>query len=280
MPPSQPANLNCLSELATVPDIHMHNMTSTLPIILSLETATPGGSVYLGRGNVQLAARIGDPQISHSNSLLNDINDSLDEAGLTLQEVDLLACALGPGSFTGLRIGIATLKALSSALGRPSAGIPTLEAVAHAAGPSEATVALLPAGRGELFAQMFSVSQDQRVTEIDSAAHLSPQKLIEKYETFRELIWAGPGAHQQRDFLEQYATQIGIAFTEHTPNLTGNPSQPVSDSWRLAAKEPNLAGHVAALALQLFDRGEVQSAQSIQAIYVRASDAELKQQCR
>jgi tRNA threonylcarbamoyladenosine biosynthesis protein TsaB len=258
----------------------MKRIVTTDPIVLSLETATPGGSVYLARGNVQLAARIGDPQISHSNSLLNDVSESLDEAGLTLQEVDLLACALGPGSFTGLRIGIATLKALSSTLGRPSAGIPTLKAVAHAAGPSHATVALLPAGRGELFAQMFSVSNDRTVTELDSAAHLSPQKLMEKYGTLRELVWAGPGAHQQRDFLAQYAAQIGIAFSENTPNLVGDPSQPISDNWRLAAKEPNLAAHVAALALQLFERGEVQSAQSVQAIYVRPSDAELNQQCR
>lgn len=258
----------------------MNPTVSTVPIILSLETATPGGSIYLGRGDVELAARIGDPQISHSNSLLNDISQSLDEAGLTLQDVDLLACALGPGSFTGLRIGIATLKALSSTLGRPAAGIPTLKAVAHAAGPSNATVALLPAGRGELFAQMFSVSNDRTITEIDSPAHLSPQRLIEKYGRFREVIWAGPGAHQQRDFLEQSATQIGIAFTEGSTNLAGDPSPPVSDNWRLAAKESNLAAHVAALALQLFERGEVQSAQSIQAIYVRPSDAELNQQCR
>jgi tRNA threonylcarbamoyladenosine biosynthesis protein TsaB len=258
----------------------MNPMVSTLPIILSLETAMPGGSVYLGRGSTQLAARIGDPKISHSNSLLKDINESLDESGLTLQEVDLFACAVGPGSFTGLRIGIATLKALSATLDRPSAGIPTLKAVAHAAGPSKATVALLPAGRGELFAQMFTVSPDQTVTEIDSPAHLSPQKLIEKYETFRRVIWAGPGAHQQRDFLEQYATKIGIAFTADTPDLAGDPSQAVSDNWGLAVKELNLAGHVAALALQLFERGEVQSAQSIQAIYVRPSDAELNLQCR
>jgi tRNA threonylcarbamoyl adenosine modification protein YeaZ len=252
----------------------------TASIILSLETATIGGSVFVGRGMLQLASRTGDPLVSHSTSLLRDINDSLEEAGLSLRDVDIFACASGPGSFTGLRIGIATLKALSSTLERPAAGIPTLKAVAHAAGPSKTTVALLPAGRGELFAQMFSVSNDRTVTELDSAAHLSPQRLMNKYETFRELIWAGPGAHQQRDFLAQYATRIGIAFREHTLDIASDPSQTVTNTWRLAARESNLAAHVAALALQLFERGEVQSAQSIQAIYVRPSDAELSQQCR
>ena len=234
------------------------------------------GSVFVARGKLQLATRIGDPQVSQSNSLLNDIDNTLREAGLSLQDVDLLACASGPGSFTGLRIGIATLKGLAVTLDRPCAGIPTLKAVAHGAGPSSATVALLPAGRGELFAQLFSVSEDEAVTEIDSAAHLSPQRLIDRYAAFKNLTWAGPGAHQQREFLEAYANQSGVTF--------GSDPADASDStrgvWRLAAKELNLARHVAALALQLFERGEVQSAQSIQAIYVRPSDAELKEQCR
>lgn len=238
-----------------------------------------GGSVFVGRGKSQLATRNGDPQVSQSNSLLIDIDTILEEAGLSLQDVDLLACASGPGSFTGLRIGIATLKALAATLDRPCAGIPTLKAVAHAAGPSTATVALLPAGRGELFAQMFSVSDDETVTEIDSAAHLSPQRLVEKYAAFKDLTWAGPGAHQQREFLADYAQQLAIAFGEDATDLPDSRQQR-GNVWRLAAKETNLARHVAALALQLFERGEVQSAHSVQAIYVRPSDAELKEQCR
>jgi tRNA threonylcarbamoyladenosine biosynthesis protein TsaB len=136
---------------------------SATPLILSLETATLGGSVFLGRGSVQLAARIGNPQVSQSSSLLQDISDSLEEANVPLQDVDLFACASGPGSFTGLRIGIATLKALAASLKRPCIGIPTLQAVAQAAGYSSATIAVLPAGRGEVFAQMFSVSDNEIV---------------------------------------------------------------------------------------------------------------------
>jgi tRNA threonylcarbamoyladenosine biosynthesis protein TsaB len=218
--------------------------------------------------------------VSQSKSLLIDLENTLDEAGVSLQEVDLFSCASGPGSFTGLRIGIATLKALGATLARPCVGIPTLTAVAHSAGPSSASVALLPAGRGELFAQMFSVSRELEITELDSAAHLSPPRLIERYGALQNLTWAGPGAHQQRDFLEEYAKHSGIGFVEDAPDLPAHMLRQDENSWRLAARETNLAGHVAALALQLFDRGEVQSAQSIQAIYVRPSDAELNEQCR
>jgi tRNA threonylcarbamoyl adenosine modification protein YeaZ len=249
----------------------------TAPLILSLETATMGGSVWLGYGAVELATRIGDPKVSQSATLLRDISDSLAEAGAKLAELDLLACASGPGSFTGLRIGIATLKALAASLGRPCVGIPTLQAVAHAAGSSRATMALLPAGRGEVFAQMFSVSDDGIVTELDSAAHLSPPALLARYGDLKNLRWAGNGAHAQRALLETFAREHGIYFYEALLEEKG--TEHGAGTWELAASEPNLAKHVAALALQLFQSGAIQSLQSLKAIYVRPSDAELNQKC-
>lgn len=248
------------------------------PLILSLETATLGGSVFVGRGRVQLASRRGDPQVSQSSSLLSDINDSLLEAGASLREVDLFACASGPGSFTGLRIGIATLKALAASLKRPCVGIPTLQAIALAAGPSSATLALLPAGRGEVFAQLFSVSEDDDVVELDVAAHLSPPGLVEKYGGMTKLRWAGSGAHLQRDFLKTYVQEQGVDFAEEA-QIDALRARSGGNLWQLAAPETNLAKHVAALALRAFQSGKVQSPDSLSAIYVRPSDAELKEQC-
>lgn len=247
------------------------------PVILSLETATLGGSVWLGFGTVELATRIGDPGVSQSATLLNDINDSLDEAGVKLAEVDLFACAAGPGSFTGLRIGIATLKALAASLSRACVGIPTLQAVAHAGGNSAATVALLPAGRGEVFAQMFSISEDGIVNELDAAAHLSPARLVGRYGGLRKVKWAGNGAHLHRDFLRTQASAQGIHFFEDS---TEDVMTEHGDVWQLAAPEPNLARHVARLALRDFRSDALQSPQSLKAIYIRPSDAELNQKCR
>jgi len=250
----------------------------TAPVILSLETATMAGSVWLGFGTVELATRIGDPKVSQSATLLNDISESLAEAGVKLNEVDLFACASGPGSFTGLRIGIATLKALAASLSRPCIGIPTLHAVAHAGGISAATVALLPAGRGELFAQMFSVSADGIVTELDSATHLSPPMLVAKYAGIKNLKWVGNGAHLQRELLEKCAQEQGIYFFEEL--IEEKKTEHDAGIWELAAPELNLAKHVAALALQLFPSTAIQSPHSLKAIYVRPSDAELNQKCR
>ena len=244
--------------------------------ILSVDTATLGGSVFLGRGEQELATRFGAPNVSHSNSLLRDINDSLSEAGLVLQDIDVFACAVGPGSFTGLRIGIATVKALSATLDRPAIGVPTLHAVAHAAGPSAVTVALLPAGRGEVFAQMFSVSADGVVIEKDAPSHLPPMKLIERYGNIGEVTWAGNGAHAGRELLREHALQRGLQFIESRGDDRGKPV----GGWQLAARTENLARHVAALALRAFSEGKVQSAHSLSAIYVRPSDPELKELCR
>src|SRR6185295_8377447 len=247
------------------------------PVILSLETATMSGSVWLGYGTTELATQIGKPDVSQSATLLKDISDCLDSAGVKLAEVDVFACASGPGSFTGLRIGIATLKALAASLSRPCVGIPTLQAVAHAGGSSPATVALLPAGRGEVFAQMFSVSREGVVTELDSAAHLSPSALVARYGEVNNLKWAGSAAHSHRDLLESYALEHGISFFEDL--IEEMITEHEGGIWGLTALESNLSKHVAALALQLFQSGALQSPHSLRAIYVRPSDAELNQKC-
>jgi tRNA threonylcarbamoyladenosine biosynthesis protein TsaB len=233
-----------------------------------------GGSVFLARGTDGLATKEGDSKVSHSNSILSDINECLNVARLTLSNIDLFACASGPGSFTGLRIGIATLKALAATLDRPCVGVPTLNAVAQGAGPSNATVALLPAGRGEVFAQMFSVSADE-VVALDTPAHLSPQDLMARYGGFSDLIWAGPAAHLHRALLQNFAAQHALHFVGQVakPEVSGK-------SWRLGSPDTNLAENVSMLALRRFAIGQVQNAESLRAIYVRPSDAEINQSCQ
>jgi len=248
------------------------------PLILSLETATLGGSVWLGRGHTELAFREGDPGISQSNTLLRDIDDCLRAATLSLENVDIFACASGPGSFTGLRIGIATLKALAATLNRPCIGIPTLNAVAHSAGASPATVALLPAGRGEVFAQMFSVSNDSGETTVSPAdlpAHLSPNKLIERYGALQSLCWTGPGAELHREKIESAANEGGIVFRHVSSNQT---SLMERQGWSVMRNDSNLARHVAALANQAYKQGAPLAPEDLHALYVRPSDAELAKQ--
>ena len=224
------------------------------PLILSVETATLAGSVALARGEEIVAAIAGDSGISHSNTLLHDIDKLLHESRVDLSEVDLFAVATGPGSFTGLRIGIATVKGLAATLERPCAGVPTLYAVALSAGVSDHSVALLPAGRGEVFAQLLSVTKDGLVTDLDKPTHISPQRLSAKYASLEGVVWCGEGAVANKSLLEQ------------------------KRGWRIAPPSPNLAIHVASLALTRFRENQLVHPDALQAIYVRPSDADLKVQ--
>jgi len=224
------------------------------PLILAVETATLAGSIALVRGGEVIGSSHGDPAISHSNTLLADLDQLLATTKIMLPEIDLFAVAAGPGSFTGLRIGIATVKALAVTLARPCAAIPTLQAIALAGGAAEASVALLPAGRGEVFAQLFSVANDGVVTALDAPSHIAPQRLFDKYGSLKKVLWCGAGAIAQRELIENASA---------------------GKEWRIAAPPQNLARCVAALALRNYRAGQLVAPGALQAIYVRPSDAEL-----
>src|SRR5918993_82488 len=241
------------------------------PLILSIETATLGGGVCVSDGDSVRAMVAGDPALSHSNSLLSDINQCLQAADATIQDVQLFAAACGPGSFTGLRIGLATVKGLATSLERHCIGVPTLQAIAHSAGPSQATVSMLPAGRGEVFVQSLSVSADN-VSELDAAAHRPPARAIERYETQPTLKWVGAAASLHRDLLESAAHKQGVDFQV----VARSESEMSNHCWLLVAGKTILAKHVAAIAWQNFQIGKVEEAETLSAIYVRPSDAEMK----
>ena len=225
------------------------------PLILSVETATLSGSVALSRGEEILGVVTGDASVSHSNTLLGDVDKLLTETRIALPEIDLFAVAIGPGSFTGLRIGIATIKALAATLNRPTAGIPTLEAVALSGGISAESVALLPAGRGEVFTQLFSVLRPDLVEPLDEAAHIPPARLFERYGHLETVNWCGQGAIVHRELIESWAA---------------------GRDWKIAAQPLSLASHVATLALTRFNRNEFDNPFALRAIYVRPADAQLK----
>jgi tRNA threonylcarbamoyladenosine biosynthesis protein TsaB len=227
----------------------------SLPLILSVETATLSGSVAVTRGEEILGVVNGDSSVSHSNTLLGDVDKLLTQTQLTLPEIDLFAVATGPGSFTGLRIGFATIKALAATLDRPVAGIPTLAAVALSGGVSAESVALLPAGRGEVFTQLFSVMRPDMVEALDEAAHIPPAQLFERYGHLETITWCGEGATVNRESIESMAA---------------------GRDWKIAPQTNGLASQVARLALSKFERNEFENPFSLRAIYLRPADAQLK----
>ena len=129
-------------------------------LCLGIDTATSRGSVALAQtGEVLAAAALREPG-AHAREVLKEIEGLLASRGSGPAALNGIAVAAGPGSFTGLRVGMATAKGLAYALNIPLAGISTLEAMARAArsgepgGPGVLCVAI-EAGRGEVYAALF-----------------------------------------------------------------------------------------------------------------------------
>jgi len=219
-------------------------------LILAVETATRAGGVAVARGENILAAAHGEASVSHSTNLIEMIDGALRTAGCALTEVELFAVAVGPGSFTGLRIGLATVKAFAVHLRSQVVAVPTLAALAHASGMTGNIIALLPAGRGEVFAQRYEVVNGS-VSSIDQPRHLSPEAVIERYSGIDGLQWTGEGTRM-------LAERFGNAPPASAPI--------------------EIAPSIAVLAYRAQREGKTESPEDLQAVYVRASDAEINEQ--
>lgn len=243
------------------------------PLILSIDTATRAGSVAVTRGEILLSEHSGETAISQSAHLLQSVSKALEEAGVTLADVDIFAAAAGPGSFTGLRIGLATVKSFAAMLARSCVGVPTLYAVAGTAGESTRTLALLPAGRGEVFAQLLTVEPSGHVHPLETPVHLTPQKLLEKVRAEKRLKWAGEGALIHAEAIHAQALAEGILFCDESlDKCLEESSEP---QWTLVSSQMVLATEIARQALLRVRAGEIETPERLRAIYVRPSDAEL-----
>ena len=129
--------------------------------ILALDTATPHVGVAVARGGEVVAEQRGEQQES-SRHLLGWIDGALAAAGVALGELDGVVALGGPGSFTGLRVGLATALGFHQALGLPATTLPTLQVLAAGAPPGTAVVAVAPGLPGEWFAQPWDSSWPPR----------------------------------------------------------------------------------------------------------------------
>ena len=227
-------------------------------IILALDTTTRAGSAAVLRDGAVAAEHIGDSEVTHGERLPADLTRVLDAAAARIEDVDLFAVAAGPGSFTGLRVGIATVQGLAMARGRRVVPVSVLEALARAAAGSGAPVAAwMDAQRGEVFAELYAADGRTvtRPARAASAAVLLEEGLGEELEEGAEAagsvpVFIGDGAIRYR---EQIAARYGGA---------GRIIQP-----------PPLAGIIGQIAAEAPDRAVRPHA--LMPIYVRRPDAEL-----
>lgn len=220
-------------------------------IILALDTTTKDGSVAVLQNGVVCIERVGDGSVTHGQRLPNDIAAALAAADVDIKDVDLLAVAAGPGSFTGLRIGIATVQGLAMAHDLRVVPVSALEALAQAAiNPHHMIGAWMDAQRGEVFAALYSADgKDQLIAPVSA----TPSTVLRTWSAtldLRQLTFVGDGAVRHIDSIRHDGGEAVLLL----------PPPPLAALiGRIAAEDPSRAV----------------LPHAIVPIYVRKSDAEL-----
>ena len=165
-------------------------------LFLGIDTSTPRGGIALAGNGVVRAEVSFDGFVSPSRRLLPSIHFALETAGLALGDLAGFAITVGPGSFTGIRVGLATARGLALATGLPVAGVSTLAALAAAAGRAGDTVAAwLDAGRGEVYAALYRSSGETggAPEALDEERVARPEAVLERLPP-APLRFVGSGA--------------------------------------------------------------------------------------
>jgi tRNA threonylcarbamoyladenosine biosynthesis protein TsaB len=226
-------------------------------IILALDTTTRAGSAAVLRDDAVLAELSGDPALTHGQRLPGELMRVLDESGLRIEDVDLFAVAAGPGSFTGLRVGIATVQGLAMARSRRVVPVSTLDALAWAAANAARAgtnadrriAAWMDAQRGDVSAALYAPDGRDLLIAPQSS---SPASVLDRWSETTDTttaIFIGDGAVRYREIVEGRAGRA------------------------LVTDPPPLARFIGAIAAADPTRAVLPHA--VVPIYVRASDAEL-----
>jgi len=230
--------------------------------ILGIETSTRTGSVALMDEERLIAEYTLNLSQTHTSRLMPAIDQVLKDACITINQVDGIAVSLGPGSFTGLRIGISTAKGLAQALSKPIVGIPTLDGLAFNLPYTTGIICpILDARKGEVYAALYE-SPDGNLKRLSDYVVCGPGKLMDELQKFSAstIIFLGDG-------VERYGGLI-------TKSL-GKSALFAPKAMRLAS-----AGSIAELGLKKLKGSEGTNLFKVRPLYLRLSDAELKWQER
>jgi len=219
-------------------------------LILAFDTSSKTASVAVLNDHIILYEVIVNVGLNHSEVLLPAIEQACIQTRTRVAEIDLFACTIGPGSFTGLRIGASTLKGFMLATGKPAVGVSSLAAIAlNAEKSSKKICSLMDAGRGQVYTAYFEFKEDRLLEQIGPEQIVNPSKI----ENHPDIIFVGDGA-------VRYADMIG-----HEKN-----------NIILASQHYCRASSVGLLGKEKFDREELLDADKFLPLYIRSADAEAR----
>jgi tRNA threonylcarbamoyladenosine biosynthesis protein TsaB len=229
--------------------------------VIALDTTTRGGSVALVEDDRVIEERAGDLARSHAEQLPSAVVELARAHGVALPDVDLFGVASGPGSFTGLRIGIASAQGLAFVGHRRILGVSALEALAHARSldisPGTVVAAWMDAHRREVFAAVYRVTRAapfsaDRLEEVEGPTVGDPASTLARWTArfgVRPTLFVGDGATLYEDVIRRAAG--GARVVDH----------------------PLLAGTIGRLTV--VRAAEARDPADVRPLYVRRPDAEI-----
>lgn len=189
-----------------------------------------------------------DNKLTHSETLAPMVDTCLKSAGLNVKDIGLFCCAVGPGSFTGIRIGTGMIKAFSHASGKPAIGINTLDALSYnARGTDETVCPIIDARRGEVY----------------TASYLNGERVSEYRAELLDAVLEG--------LTGKRVVFLGDAAVNYCEKILA-----VSELFRIAHAGTVLqrAGSVGLAAFDMYNKGACGDAYSLEPFYLRETQAE------
>ena len=224
--------------------------------ILALETATIAGSVAVVDDNKGLIGEVRvDVKVAHSERLMPSVEWLLNASGLSINDIDIFAVSIGPGSFTGLRIGLSTAKGLAFSTDKPLVPVKTLDAFARTLVYCSYTICpMLDARKNEVYAGLYKWENDL-CKKIMPETAISPEDLLNRIKGNGPVLFTGDGTLKYREVIEETLKKDAV----FAPSYRMSPS----------------ASSVAEIAFETLKQGDLPDPVSIIPFYIRKSEAEV-----
>lgn len=223
--------------------------------ILAIETSTMMGSVAIMDERGLIAEYRLNIKATHSERLMRTIDEVLRGSGIELKDLDGYAVSIGPGSFTGLRIGLSTVKGLAFTTNKPITAIPTLDALACNIPFSQYMVCpMLDARKKEVYTALFRFTANGVVSKLIDDCVISPESFLKEIK--EPTVFLGEGANIYRELIKER-----LRYLAHFAPLS---------------KQLPSAANVAELGLKALISGKVEDPAILIPRYIRKSEAEIK----
>ncbi len=228
-------------------------------LILAIDTSTKTASIALLQGDEILFEINTNLRLNHSLILLPALQDLCELSQTEMDRIDLFVCTTGPGSFTGLRIGVGTVKGLALATGKPVVGVSSLDALAFNLAGSEIPVCpMLDAGKNQVYTARYRTIKSGILEKVESEQVTSVEDLIRRID--KKVVFVGDGAMK-------YAGLISKALPGRFCFASGNHNYIKAAAVGLLGKKKYCEGYVA-------------DPNSLRPVYIRPPDAEMNRLTR